>query len=60
MNAILIIKTKNGYAIAPYSGGVPDNFVDNMSVADRLSGYSGSTVMEALQELFEKPEAEGQ
>jgi hypothetical protein len=55
MNAMLIIKTGNGYACAPYTGPVPDNFVQEMSVATELKSYSYSpdTVLSALKAHFE-------
>lgn len=56
MNAMLVIKTKNGYAVAPYAGDVPAAFVQNMSVASKISSYSYSTdtVVTALEAHFEQ------
>lgn len=58
MKAILIIKTGNGFAVAPYSGAVPVDFVQDMSVATKLSSYSysGETVLRVLEDYFEPAE----
>lgn len=55
MNAMLVIKTKNGYATAPYQGDIPADFVQNMHVATDLKSYSYSsdTVIAALKSHFE-------
>lgn len=55
MNAMLVIKTKNGYAAAPYAGSVPNDFVENMTVADRFYSYGASnTLSEQMRDSFEK------
>jgi hypothetical protein len=62
MKAILVIQTANGYAFAPYSGTVPENFVENMSVAAKLKSYSYSddAVIGGLEQFFEpEPVAAG-
>jgi hypothetical protein len=58
MNAMLVIQTKNGYAVAPYTGEIPANFVQDMHVATTLKSYSyaSDTVMKALSEHFEPAE----
>lgn len=61
LNAMLVIATRNGYAVAPYHGAIPDNFVADMSVATELKSYSYATdtVITALIDHFEpKPEVE--
>jgi hypothetical protein len=57
MNAMLVIKTKNGYAVAPYTGGIPADFMTDMEVATRLShSYDKDTVIQALERHFEPKE----
>lgn len=58
MNAVLVIKSRNGYAVAAYAGEIPADFVQNMTVAAELLSYSYSkdTVLAALKEHFEPPE----
>lgn len=53
MKAMLVIKTKNGYAVAPYTHPIPNNFAERMDVAPSLvkSGHSYS-VMAAMVEYF--------
>ncbi len=55
MKAYLVIQTTNGYACAPYSGSIPENFVENMAVATEIKSYSYSsdTVLAALTAYFE-------
>jgi len=61
MKAALVIQTANGFAVAPYSGPVPNGFVEGMSIATDLRGtYTASTdcVDGILRELFkDEPEA---
>jgi hypothetical protein len=58
MNAMLVIKTKGGYAVAAYEGDLPPNFVRDMDVATHLShyGYDKATVIKILEGHFEPPE----
>lgn len=60
MKAVLVIQTANGYAVAPYSGPTPDNFVETMHVATELKSYSYSpnTVISAIADYFEPKEVE--
>ncbi len=58
MQAALVIKTANGYAVVPYSGAdVPAVSFDDLIVATGLgNSYSTSeTVLDALREMFERP-----
>ena len=60
MKAALVIQTANGFAVAPFSGSVPQDFVERMEVATSLRGsYSVSTdaVDGILKELFAAPVA---
>jgi hypothetical protein len=58
MNAMLVVKTKSGYAVAAYEGELPPNFVQDMDVASHISHYSYSkaTVAKILEGHFEPPE----
>jgi hypothetical protein len=58
MNAMLVVKTKSGYAVAPYEGDLPVNFVQDMDVATCITHYSFSkeTVATLLTAHFEPPE----
>lgn len=61
MNAMLVIKTKNGYAVAPYAGDLPANLFADMEVANHLTHYSyrEDTVIAALKRYMEpEPVAE--
>lgn len=61
MKAMLVIKTQNGFAVAPYTGPVPDDFVEQMSVATAIKSFSFGepTVASSLMEFFEpKPEVQ--
>lgn len=55
MNAVLVIKTKNGYAVAPFAGELPSALIPEMEVAPKLSSYSygQDTVLAALERHFE-------
>lgn len=57
MNAMLVIKTKNGFAVAPYEGEAPANFLADMEVAGTLNSYSSrQTVLAILENFFEPVE----
>jgi hypothetical protein len=55
MKAMLVIKAGNGYAVAPYAGDIPVDFVETMVVAPELKSYSYSpdTVLATMKEFFE-------
>jgi hypothetical protein len=55
MNAMIVVKTKNGYAVAPYEGDLPPNFVQDMEIATHLThyGYDKTTVVRAMEAFFE-------
>jgi hypothetical protein len=59
MQAALVIKTANGYAVVPYEAAPAAVAFGDLFVATSLgSGYSsGDTVLCALREVFEKPVA---
>lgn len=59
MNAMLVVKTKSGYAVAAYEGDLPPNFVQDMDVATALTHYScdRKTVAKLLEDHFEPPES---
>jgi hypothetical protein len=51
--AMLVIKTVNGYIVAPYVGALP-MIAPEMRVAQRLDdSYRADSVQEALREHFE-------
>lgn len=58
MDAVLVIRTANGYAVVPYTAELLPavNFSD-LTVATSLgnSYSSGATVLDALRETFERP-----
>jgi len=62
MNALLIIKTANGYAVMPYSEPVPQADLTQLHVATKLNGsfYSSreKTVAEIMEAHFEPPAVE--
>lgn len=60
MKAMLVIQTGNGFAVAPYSGPVPDNFVESMQIATDIKSYSygAETVAGILMEHFQPKPAE--
>jgi hypothetical protein len=55
MNAMLVVKTKSGYAVAAFDGELPANFVQGMEVATNLThyGYDKATVVKILEDHFE-------
>jgi hypothetical protein len=58
MNAMLVVKTKSGYAVAPYTGELPAGFVQDMDVASHITHYSISkpTVASIMEKQFEPTE----
>lgn len=58
MNAMLVVKTKSGYAVAAYEGDLPPNFVQDMDVATAIThyNYDKKTVARLLEDHFEPPE----
>lgn len=58
LNAAIVIKTKNGYAVCPFSGELPRDLMLDMEVAVKLESYSYATdtVIAALARHFEPKE----
>jgi hypothetical protein len=57
MKAMLIVQAENGYALAPFTGDLPAEFVRSMRVESEISSYSyGDSVARALKNYFEPPE----
>jgi hypothetical protein len=58
MNAMIVVKTKNGYAVAPHEGDLPPNFVSDMQIATALkNNYSHRiNVADIMEEFFEPAE----
>lgn len=58
MQAALVIKTANGYAVMPYTGAIPQIDVSTLNVAPSLAGsWRGAGVNDILQEMLEPPSA---
>jgi hypothetical protein len=56
MNAMLIVKTVNGYAAMPYTGEVPADAMSNLRIATRIDkSYSSGAVslLDVMEEYFE-------
>jgi hypothetical protein len=56
MNAMLIVKTVNGYAAMPYSGEVPADAMSNLRIATRIDKtYSSGAVslLDVMEDYFE-------
>lgn len=59
MKAMLVVKAKDGYAVAPYAGDIPAGFVQEMTVAPELTSYSyGDSVSKVMKHYFEPPKEE--
>lgn len=57
MKPMLIVKVNGGYALAPFDGEVPTNFIKEMQVCAELHSYSyGDSVVKAIRSYFEAPE----
>jgi hypothetical protein len=57
MKAMLIVQAENGYAMAPFTGELPADFVGSMRVESEISSYSyGDSVARALKNYFEPRE----
>ena len=55
MKAMLVIQAKDGYAVAPYTGDVPADFVQEMTMAECIRHSYGHSVATVLQNYFEPP-----
>lgn len=59
MKAILLVQVANGYALAPFVGELPADFVQNMRVESEVTSYSyGNSVSRYLKNYFEPPKEE--
>ena len=59
MNAMLIVKTTNGYAAMPYTGDIPADAMSNLRIATMIekSYKSGAIALtDVLSEYFEPEE----
>lgn len=58
MNAMLIVKTVNGYAAMPYTGEVPADAMANLRIATRIdkSYSSGAVSLLSVMEDYFEPE----
>ena len=60
MNAMLIVKTTNGYAAMPYTGDIPTDALTNLRIATKLdTSYASGAIslVDVLSEYFEPEEA---
>jgi hypothetical protein len=55
MKAMLVIQAKDGYAVAPFVGDIPSNFVTEMTVSEHIRQSYGDCVAKVLQDYFEPP-----
>lgn len=59
MDALIVCKTSNGYAVVPFTGTLENMDMDKMAVATRIKTYTysgGESVCEVLERHFEKTE----
>jgi hypothetical protein len=56
MNAMLIVKTVNGYAAMPYTGDIPADAISSLRIATRIDkSYSSGAVslLDVMEDYFE-------
>jgi hypothetical protein len=56
MNAMLIVKTVNGYAAMPYKGDIPTDAMSSLRIATRIDkSYSSGAVslLDVMEDYFE-------
>lgn len=56
MKAMLVIQAKDGYAVAPYSGEIPSDFIGQMTVAEKVQHSYGDCIAKVMTDFFEKQE----
>jgi hypothetical protein len=60
MNAMIVIRSKNGYIVTPYTAEMPTPALDELHIATAIedSGWNarGKTVADVLKGYFEPPE----
>lgn len=61
MNAVIVIKSKNGYIVTPYTAEMPTPALDELHIATAIedSGWNarGKTVADVLKAHFEPMDA---
>lgn len=58
MNAMLVIKTANGYAVMPYTSDIPQADLPKLLISTHVSSSSwgrGQSVAQILEAHFEPP-----
>jgi hypothetical protein len=59
VNAMLIVQTRNGYVVLPYTAEVPQSSLEQVHIATAIedSGWTarGKTVADVLKAHFEPP-----
>lgn len=56
MKAMLVIQAKDGYAVAPYTGEVPADFIGGMTVSEKILHSYSDCIAKAMEEYFKTPD----